>query len=100
MDCRGQIGRQGRAQAPAINASMLDLRVGGAVADGFFGEIGLLADAIGDFGEFALIGTDGRQVIDLADQIEGAKSFPDLFVARIDGSDIGAGGYGRAGRDG
>ena len=79
---------------------MLDLRAGGAVADGFFGEAGLLADAIGDFGEFALIGTDGRQVIDLADQIEGAKSFPDLFVAGIDGGDIGAGGYGRAGRDG
>ena len=41
--------------------------VGGAVADGFFGEEGLLAEAAGDFGEFALVGTDGGQVIRLAD---------------------------------
>jgi len=45
---------------------------GGAFADGFFGEEGLLADAVGDFGEFALIGTDGREVVRLADEIEGA----------------------------
>jgi hypothetical protein len=73
---------------------VLFLRVGGAVADGFFCKKGLLADTVGDFGEFALIGTDGAQVIDLADQVEGAESFPDLFVAGVHGGDIGAGGYG------
>ena len=66
---------------------------GSAVADGFFGEVGLLADAVGDFGEFALVGADGRQVIDLTDEIEGAESFPDLLVAGIDGGDFGAGGH-------
>src|ERR1700676_5518237 len=60
--------------------------VGGAVADGFFGEEGLLAEAAGDFGEFALVGTDGGQVIGLADEIEGAEGFPDLFVAGVHGS--------------
>src|SRR5438309_2813539 len=49
------------------------LRMGdSAVADGFFGEEGLLADAVRDFGEFALVGTDGGEVIDLADEIERA----------------------------
>src|SRR5713226_2755097 len=69
---------------------------GGAVADGFFGEEGLLADAIGDFGEFALVGTDGGEVIGLADEIEGAEGFPDLFVTGVDGGDFGASGYVRA----
>jgi hypothetical protein len=66
---------------------------GGAFADGFFGEQGLLADAVGDFGDFALVGTDGGEVAGLADEIEGAEGFPDLFVARVDGGDFGAGGY-------
>jgi hypothetical protein len=68
----------------------------GAFADGSFGEEGLLADAIGDFGEFALVGTDGREVIGLADEIEGAEGFPDLFVTGVDGGDFSASGYVRA----
>jgi hypothetical protein len=68
----------------------------GAFADGFFGEEGLLADAIGDFREFALVGTDGREVIGLTDEIEGAESFPDLFVTGVDRSDFGPNGYVRA----
>src|SRR6266853_4216613 len=32
---------------------------GGVFTDGFFGEKGLLADAIGDIGKFALVGADG-----------------------------------------
>ena len=70
----------------------LPLRMGGAFADGFFGEQGLLADAVGNFGEFALIGANRGQIVNLPDEIERAKSFPDLLVARIDGGDFGAGG--------
>src|SRR5258708_5571660 len=65
---------------------------GGAFPDGFFGEEGLLADAVGDFGEYALVGADGWQVVGLAHEIEGAKCFPDLFVAGVDGGNFGAGG--------
>src|SRR5260370_38061734 len=70
--------------------------MGGAFADGVFGEEGLLADAIGDFGEFALVGTDGGEVIGLADEVEGGEGFPDLFVTGVDGGDFGASGYARA----
>ena len=70
--------------------------VGGAVVNGFFGEEGLLADAVGDFGEFALVGADGGEVVGLADEVEGAEGFPDLFIAGSDGGDFGAGGYARA----
>src|ERR1700674_3297545 len=66
---------------------------GGAVADGFFGEEGLLAEAVGDFGEFAFVGTDDGQVVGLADQIERAQRFPDLLVARVDGGDLFASGH-------
>src|SRR6267142_1236871 len=65
----------------------------GAVADGFVGEEGLLADAAGDFGEIALVGADGGQVVGLADEIEGAEGFPDLFVAGVHRGDLGASGY-------
>ena len=61
---------------------------GGAIADDFFGEEGLLANAVGDFGKFALVGADGGEVVALADEIEGAKGFPDLFVAGVHGSDL------------
>jgi hypothetical protein len=67
--------------------------MGGAVADGFFGEEGLLAEAVGDFGELALVGADGGEVVGLADEIEGAEGFPDLFVARGDNGNFGACGY-------
>jgi hypothetical protein len=40
-----------------------------AITDGFFGEESLLADAVGDFAELPLVGTDGGQVIYLADEI-------------------------------
>src|SRR5260370_4622878 len=70
--------------------------MGGAFADGFFGEEGLLADAIGDCGEVALVGTDGGEVIGLADEGEGAGGFPDLVVTGVDGGDFGASGYARA----
>ena len=66
---------------------------GGAVADGFFGKVGLLTDAVGDFGEFALVRADGGEVIDLADEIESAESFPYLFIAGVHGGDFGAGGH-------
>ena len=67
--------------------------MGGAVADGFFSKVGLLADAIGDFGESALVGPDRGEVVDLADEIEGAESFPDLFVAGVNSGDFSAVGY-------
>src|SRR5713226_2081481 len=70
--------------------------MGSAVANRFFGEKGLLADTVGDFGEFALIGADGREVIGLADEVKGAESFPDLFVAGVNASDLGTGSYVRA----
>ena len=59
----------------------------------------MLAEAVGDFGEFALVGTDGGEVVWLADEIEGAKGFPDLFVAGVHRGDFGAGGYHDAGWD-
>jgi hypothetical protein len=66
---------------------------GSPLVDGFFREEGLLADAVGDFGEFALVGADGGEVVGPADEVEGAESFPDLFVARSHGGDLGIGGY-------
>ena len=56
----------------------------------------MLADAIGDFGEFPLVGTDDREVVGLADEVEGAEGFPNLFVAGVNCSDFGASGYLRA----
>ena len=67
---------------------------GGPVANGFFRKVGLLSDAVGDFGEFTLIRTDGGKVIDLADQVKGAEGLPDLFIAGVDGGNFSAGGYG------
>src|SRR5882724_1091586 len=66
---------------------------GEAGANGGFGKEGLLAKAVGDFGEFALVGADGREVFGLADEVKGAQSFPDLFVGGGDGGDFGACGY-------
>src|SRR5216684_525922 len=100
-----QVGATGRgreslrAKAPELQGGGIPAVLGmggGAVADGFFGEEGLLADATRDFGEFALVGTDGGEVIGLADEIEGAEGFPDLFVTGVDGGDFGASGYVRA----
>ena len=51
----------------------------------------MLADAVGDFGEFALVGADGGEVVGLADEVEGAESFPDLLVTRGDSGDFSAG---------
>ena len=45
---------------------------GEAGANGGFGKEGLLAKAVGDFGEFALVGADGGEIIGLADEIERA----------------------------
>ena len=56
----------------------------------------MLADAIGDFGEFTLVGTDGGEVIGLAGEVEGAEGFPDLFIAGVDCSGFGTSGYVRA----
>ncbi len=64
-----------------------------AVEDGFFGEEGLLANAVGDFEEVALVRANGRKVVNLADEKEGAEGFPNLVVAGVDSSDFGAGGY-------
>src|SRR5260370_12310773 len=100
-----QVGATGRgreslrAKAPELQGGGIPAVLGmggGAVADGFFGEEGLLADATRDFGEFALVGTDGGEVVGLADEIEGAEGFPDLFVARVDAGDIGPSGHGRS----
>src|SRR5260370_25679692 len=68
----------------------------GAFADGFLGEEGLVAGAVRDCGEFTPVGTDGGEVIGMADEIEGAEGFPDLFVTGVDGGDFGASGYVRA----
>src|SRR6266702_5116644 len=65
-------------------------------ADGFFGEKGLLAHAVGDFGEFALVGTDGGKIVHLADEVESAKGFPNLLVARIDAGQFGPYGHARS----
>src|SRR5438309_8226682 len=70
--------------------------MGGAFADGFLGEQGLLADAIRDFREFALIRSDGGQIVNLTDEVERAKGFPNLFVAGVDSGDFGARAYVRA----
>jgi hypothetical protein len=65
-------------------------RAGSALADRLFGEHSLLAEMIGDFGQLALVGRDGRQVVGLADEIEGSQGFPHLLTAGIHGSDLGA----------
>src|SRR5438094_9240380 len=44
-----------------------DSGMGGAFADGFFGEESLLADAVGGFGEVVMIGATSRRVIGMAD---------------------------------
>jgi hypothetical protein len=53
----------------------------------------LLADPAGNFGEFALVRTDRREVVGPADEVEGAKGFPNLFVAGGDSGDFGPCGY-------
>ena len=60
----------------------------------------MLADAVGDFGDVALVVADFGKIIELADEIEGAKGFPDLLGAGIDGGKLLAGRYGCSGRDG
>src|SRR5712672_2777419 len=71
---------------------------GSALADGFFGEERLLAEAVGDFAEFALVRADGGKIFGLADEVEGAESFPDLLVGGDDSGDFGASEYMRARR--
>src|SRR5882762_10426367 len=71
----------------------------GAVADGFQGERSLLADAVGDFREFPGVGTDCREVVHLAYEVEGAQGFPDLFVAGVHRGNLRSGGHGRSGSD-
>src|ERR1700745_1636867 len=77
----------------AGNQAEEELRMGSAVVDGFLGKQGLLAEAIGDFGEFALIGTDCGKIGGLADEAEGAKGSPTLLGARIDRSHFSARRY-------
>jgi hypothetical protein len=66
---------------------------GGTFADRFFGEESLLANAVGGLREFALVGSDSGEVLGLADEVKSAESFPDLFVAGVDRSDLGSGGH-------
>src|SRR6266849_4495123 len=80
--------------------SPLPLGMGGAVADGFFGERGLLTDPVGNFREFALERADGGEVVWLADAVESAEGFPDLLVAGVHGGDFVAGGHAGAGSHG
>ena len=70
-----------------------ELRPTGAVADGFFGERGLLADTVGDLGGVALVKTNDRQVFGAANDIECAQRFPGLVVAGVDAGECGAGGH-------
>src|SRR5712691_639267 len=60
---------------------------------GSIGKEGLLAEAIGDFGDIALIDANRRKIIELADKVEGAQGFPDLLGAGIDGGNFRAGRY-------
>ncbi len=41
----------------------------GASLNGFFREDGLLAEAIGDFGDVAVVDANGREIAGLADEI-------------------------------
>jgi len=38
-----------------------------------------LAEAVGDFGEVALVDADRWEIIGLADEVESAERFPDLL---------------------
>src|SRR6266849_5038345 len=58
----------------------------------FVREYRLLADVVGDVGQFPLIGRDGREIIRSADEIKCPQCFPDLLRARIDNGDLVAGG--------
>src|SRR5438046_10191872 len=50
--------------------------MGGAFADGFFGEESLLADAVGDLGDVALIGANSGKVIGLRGERKVAAARP------------------------
>ena len=63
----------------------------GSGEDGFLGFRGLLADVVGDVGQVAFVGTNGREIFGLADQVECAESFPDLVGPGIDDGNLGAG---------
>ena len=53
----------------------------------------MLAEVVGDFGDAALVGADGGEIVGLADQVESAEGFPDLLGAGIDGGELRAGRY-------
>lgn len=67
--------------------------------NGFFGEDGLLAETIGDFGDVAVVDANCWEIVGLADEIQGAQGFPDLLGTGIDGSYFRAGCYCSAGDD-
>jgi len=66
------------------------LRLAGAVADGFFGESGLLTDAIGDLGRAPFVKANNGYIFQSADKEKGSQRFPHLVVTRVDTSDFGA----------
>jgi len=70
-----------------FSASRLLLR---PLEDYVFGQSGLLAHTVRNVGKFAFIGTNCWQVVGSADKVEGAEGFPDLFIAGIDGGDLGS----------
>ena len=45
----------------------------------------MLADTVGDFGEFALVGADGGKVVGLAATVEGAEGFAEESSGAICG---------------
>src|SRR5260370_26662474 len=76
-------------QPPLLAGSFLDCP---------FGLNRLLTQPLRNFGQLSLVGTDRGQVLQLANQIQGAKGFPDLFFAGFDGSNRSSWNYSGAGR--
>ncbi len=66
------------------------LRLVGAVADGFFGESGLPTDAIGDLWRAPFVKANDGYIFQSADKEKGSQPFPHLVVTRVDTSDFGA----------
>ena len=60
----------------------------------------MLAEAIGNFGEVALVRADRGEIVGLANEVKRSQGFPDLLRTGIDGADFRAGRNGSAGSDG
>ena len=60
----------------------------------------MLAEAVGDFGDVALVGANRREIVGLADEVKRPQGFPNLLGAGIDSGDFRANIYAGSARYG